>query len=592
MLKKWWFFILFIACFSFFSSNTDATDSTTGVDFVSYKLKITPDLAKKQLDGQLEISFIPSKAGLSEIKLLAPNQTIYKVESEGLAGYSQNNGVLILMFYPDALQQGRSTNVDISYVANPRRGVTFDDEHLFTQYHTAEWLLSHSDIGDKATIETWLTVPEHYKAVAAGDLHNTKIQNGNKTFHYKQMRPRPIFTFGFAAGNFKQTTMVKNGLTFRFLYLNATESQIKTMFADVGAMGEFYHQISGKSFKHKAYTFVVTETDAMQEASGFSLVGRKFIDDALDDKRESWLAAHELAHEWWGNGVGAKSWQDFWLSEGLVHYIVAEFKGRQYGQNEYAREISMFKESFMAHQAKHGYLEAVSPYQSISHEEFVSKHRSVVYSKGAFVFHMLKQHLGESVFWQGLQLYSKRHWESVASSKDLQRAFEYVAGRSLNDFFNTWIYQPQDLQLTAEVGFINGQLVMRFKQTQDNVVTLNWKMAYQGNVGEEIKTVQISMDKVEHEVSLPMLHPPKALWLDGMQFLPVDIKVKGLAPYAKDSILMADNALNRYWALQSWLNITDCKSDNEDVGRILKRLTVDSHRLIHKAYAQWQSDCS
>ena len=417
------------------------------------------------------------------------------------------------------------------------------------------------------------------------------LLNGKKTLHYKQMRPRPVFTFGFAAGNFKQTTIVEKDLTFRFLYLNTTESQIKTMFTDVGSMGAFFSKVSGKSFKHKAYTYVVTETGAMQEASGFSLVGRKHVDDVLDDERESWLAAHELAHEWWGNGIGAKSWQDFWLNEGLVQYIVAEYKGIKYGQDEYAREISLFKESLLARQATKGVLAAVSPTKPISFEEFYSKHRGVIYSKGAFVFHMLKQHVGENVFWRGLQLYSTRHWENVASSKDLQRAFEYVAGRSLDAFFNTWVYQPQDLVLEAEIGFIEGQLVVRFKQTQVNAITLNWKMAYQLNDGDEVKFVQISMDKAEHEVRLPMLHPPKGLWLDGSQFLPVEIKTKGLRPYAKNSIVLSSNTLTQYWALQNWLNITDCESDRQDAERIFKRLTVDNHRIIHKAYAKWQSDC-
>lgn len=597
MLKKLWFFIflIFCACLHFYSvavsAAYSAVDNTGKVDFVSYQLRVTPDIAKKQIRGQLSVAFIPSRADLSEIHLLAPNQTIYNVEGDGMVGYSHNNGVLTMMFVPGALQQGRTVVADITYVANPRKGVVFGDEHLFTQYHTAEWLLSHDDIGDKATIETWLTVPEHYKGVAAGDLYNTKIKDGKKTLHYKQLRPRPIFTFGFAAGDFKQTTMVENDLTFRFLYLNTTESQIKTMFADVGSMGAFFSQVSGKSFKHKAYTYVVTETNAMQEASGFSLVGRKYVDDALDDKRESWLAAHELAHEWWGNGIGAKSWQDFWLNEGLVQYIVAEYKGMKYGQDEYAREISLFKESLMARQAKEGVLAAVSPNQPISFETFYTKHRSVVYSKGAYVFHMLKQHLGDSLFWQGLQLYSTRHWENVASSKDLQRAFEYVAGRSLDQFFDTWVYRSQDLALEAEVGFIDGQLVMRFKQTQDNAVALNWKMAYQPNDSDEVKFVEISMDKAEHEVRLPMLNPPKGLWLDGLQFLPVEIKTKGLGPYAKNSILLTDNTLKQYFALQNWLNIADCQADSNDVNDVFKRLTVDNHRIIHKAYAKWQSDC-
>ena len=588
MLKKWWFFMLFVLCASTFYS---ATSIAQDVDFVSYQLNVTPDMTNKQISGQLTVTFIPTRSGLSSVQMLAPNQTIYSVECDGMVGYSQAGGILTLMFVPDALQEGRTVKLKMNYVATPKKGVIFGDEHLFTQYHTSQWLVSHGDIGDKATIETWVVVPEHYKGVAAGEFYRSYVKDGKRVLHYKQMRPRPVFTFGFAVGNFKQTTLVKNAMTFNFLYLDAVESDIAKMFADVGDMSSFFERVSGKSFKHKAYTYVITETNAMQEASGFSLVGRKIVDDVFEDKRESWLAAHELAHEWWGNAISAKGWQDFWLNEGLVQFIVAEFKRAQYGQDEYAREISLFKESLMRRQNKLGFLAAVSPYKAISFEEYFTKHRSVVYSKGAFVFHMLKQHLGEALFWQGVKTYSTRHWENIATSKDLQRAFEYVAGRSLDKFFDTWVYQVQELQLEAEVGFIDGQLIVRFKQTQTTPLALEWKMAYQLNSTDEVKSVQVNMDKTYHEIRLPMLHPPKALWLDSQQFLPVEIKTKGLAPFAKDSILLADNTLNQYWALKRWLNETDCNDDKADINSIFARLLVDKHRLIHKAYVKWQSDC-
>jgi aminopeptidase N len=66
--------------------------------------------------------------------------------------------------------------------------------------------------------------------------------------------------------------------------------------------------------------------------------------------------------------------------------------------------------------------------------------RALVYQKGAYVLHLLRQLLGEKLFWSGLRDYGRAHDGAPVTSRDFQQAMERSSGRNLSGFFKTWIY--------------------------------------------------------------------------------------------------------------------------------------------------------
>ena len=63
----------------------------------------------------------------------------------------------------------------------------------------------------------------------------------------------------------------------------------------------------------------------------------------------------------------------------------------------------------------------------------------LVYEKGAWTLHMLRDLVGTEPFWRGIRLYYRRHANGVASTADLRRAMEEVSGRDLGWFFAQWL---------------------------------------------------------------------------------------------------------------------------------------------------------
>jgi len=74
-----------------------------------------------------------------------------------------------------------------------------------------------------------------------------------------------------------------------------------------------------------------------------------------------------------------------------------------------------------------------------------------LYEKGGLVLHMLRRELSDAVFFQGVQNYLKRHAFGIVETTDLMRAFEEASGRSLERFFDQWVYRPGHPELSVKV---------------------------------------------------------------------------------------------------------------------------------------------
>jgi len=148
------------------------------------------------------------------------------------------------------------------------------------------------------------------------------------------------------------------------------------------------------------------------------------------------VIAHELAHQWWGNGVTAKDLSHFWLNEGIVTFMVAAWKEYRWGRPAYEREIALARRRH-ARAVEAGFdvpLSFAGAYPSLG------VRRAVQYSKGALFMDALRSELGDDVFWTGLGAYTSAHMGKSVTSADFQRAFEEASGRDLSAIFQAYVF--------------------------------------------------------------------------------------------------------------------------------------------------------
>jgi len=160
-----------------------------------------------------------------------------------------------------------------------------------------------------------------------------------------------------------------------------------------------------------------------------------------------WLAVmvHELSHMWFGDMITCESWHHGWLNEGFATYCEALWAEHLGGFEAY--KANMRLNEWLAGGTL--YLNDISdPF-----EIFVP----IIYEKGAYVVHMLRGVLGDSLFFACMSTYASdpdlRYGH--ATTEDLQAICESVSGMDLDFFFTQWVYEEYFP-------------VYRYRFTQDN----------------------------------------------------------------------------------------------------------------------------
>lgn len=202
--------------------------------------------------------------------------------------------------------------------------------------------------------------------------------------------------------------------------------------------------------KFGAYPF--TEMDVVEapmrnalgvEYPGIMLVGSTLYDQP-GEPEFSVTIAHEVAHQWWYSVVGNDVFDSPWLDEGLTTYSSSLYY--EYGSSpEFARGLLAYWQQRYERLEEEGKDDQIV--QSLAHFESLgdpSIYSGVVYTKGALFFHALRQEIGDTAFFDALQQYYQARKYAIAQPADLLAAFEAAAGRSLEAFYASWLYTPEN----------------------------------------------------------------------------------------------------------------------------------------------------
>ncbi|GAB3751705.1 M1 family aminopeptidase [Spirosoma pomorum] len=145
------------------------------------------------------------------------------------------------------------------------------------------------------------------------------------------------------------------------------------------------------------------------------------------------VIAHELAHQWFGDKITCRNWENIWLNEGFASYAEALYAESTDGRSGYRAYMDWFMTRAKNAQGSI-YVQDISSFNSIFNS-------SRSYAKGAAVLHMLRGIVGDSTFINTLRTYSASKFAyQTAITEDFQGIAEQVSGKKLGYFFQQWIY--------------------------------------------------------------------------------------------------------------------------------------------------------
>ena len=404
-------------------------------DVVHYSATLEPDIANKSVKGSVVIRV---RSASDVVEFNCGDLTIDAVLEKGKPLQFSVNDHKVKVSLAGGKGGRNLREIEIQYHGSPKRGIRFfpDRHQVYTIFSTSQWMVCVDDPADKATLTFKLILPVNLTPIANGRLVSQReLPDNKRVSEWQQQTPVSTYIFGFAAGPFHVVKEKRGNVELQYLATNYSEAEVRRIFRATPDMLDFFEDRAGVKYADKTYTQVLAAGAADQEMSSFTALKEAYGKEVLENEQDVWLAAHEFAHQWWGNMVTCRDWNHFWLNEGIATFIAAAYLEHRFGREAYMREIETYRANYEKVRAAGKDKPLVFPdWLNPTRED-----RILVYDKGAYVLHLLREEMGEANFWKGLRNFTRRHFGKSVVTNDFLVAMEEAHGKSLKPFFTKWV---------------------------------------------------------------------------------------------------------------------------------------------------------
>ena len=404
-----------------------------------YDVQLAPQLDSRSVTGTVTLSVIVHRDDLETIALDRGRLEIDGVQEDASHRAFIVDGTRVRITLPRGrLNEPRM--VTVRYHGAPSSGLVFnaEREQIYTVFSTSQWMVTLDDPRARATLRLRVTMPRTWMGAASGrEVSRRELPADKAVMEWAQDRPVPTYTFGFAVGAFTDVIDRSSRVALRYLGRGFTDAEMRRIFEESPRMIDFFEQRSGVPYPGDAYTQALVARTAGQEMAGLSIVSEEYGRAVMADSAAIGLIAHELAHQWWGNMVTCHAWTEFWLNEGFATYMAAAYREHRFGRDAYLKDVASMKARY--EQVRDRGLDR--PLVFPAWDRPTADDRTLVYQKGAYVLHELRELLGDAAFWAGIRRYTVGHVGRSVTTSDFRAAMEQASGRDLSAFFERWIYK-------------------------------------------------------------------------------------------------------------------------------------------------------
>lgn len=183
------------------------------------------------------------------------------------------------------------------------------------------------------------------------------------------------------------------------------------------------------------------------------------------------LMAHEVAHQWFGDMVTCGSWNDLWLNEGFATYLTALAYEFLKSKEEFRFQMRVMRNNIT--QNDNG---AVKP--SDTSKVNVLFNGRLTYRKGAWLLHMLRHQVGDSMFFEGCRqfLTGGNRAYGFSTTDEFRQVMEQVSGQDLKWFINQWYEGQGHPELRINWQQRGNDVQMTVQQTPSNPTVPFWSV--------------------------------------------------------------------------------------------------------------------
>jgi len=414
---------------------------------------------------------------------LIADMLVDSVLYRGIPTKFNRKGNKVFVFKNGLWKDGERDSFTVFYQGNPASipggfgAYTYDAHstgpiiHTLSQpYGAPFWWPCKQTLSDKIdSIDIIVETDRDFKVGSNGVLVKVDTSSSNRSIHFwKHRHPVATYLVAIAVTNYAEFTdyakfhgrtdslPVVNYVFPQFLQTTQNEAKrvlpmlrlFDSLFIEYPFMNEKYGHAQftwGGGMEHQTMSFMVN-----------------FSFD---------LTAHELAHQWFGDLVTCGSWNDLWLNEGFATYLTSV-------AYEYIYDKSTFRDKMRGTRADI----TADPNGSVKPKDTSSVNQlfngRLTYRKGAWLLHMLRVRLGDSLFFEGCRHYlNSRKTNGFATTEQFRLIMESVSGQNLEEFFKQWYEGDGFPYLKINWEQRGSTLKVKIEQTPSNPSVPFWKIS-------------------------------------------------------------------------------------------------------------------
>ena len=458
------------------------------------------------------------------------NFKIEKILFNDVSTEYDNEGTRLSIPYNS--EMGKEFKIEIQYEGTPKKvgleGFVFGKRNgTSLVYNLSEpncassWFPCNDVPFDKTSLDISITNDSGMVSVSNGVLIDITTTGSRRTYHWRTEYPISTYLVAIYSSDYEYFSDQyfsldgKDTMKVEYYVLPDKLENAKVDFPGHVKMLKVFSQMFGEypflKEKYGVAEFLwyagAMEHQTITGVSSNMISGNNFYEDTF---------VHELAHQWWGNAVGPKSWKDIWLNEGFATYSEALYYEAISGKKALqSTMMSKYSSNFTGSLAEPG------PFLFTR----------IMYDKGAWVLHMLRWEVGDSTFFNILKTYYETFKYSNASISDFKTVCEEVSGKNLDKFFEQWVYSKGQIELeykTESTKSENNYLVkIALQQVQEDYeefyFSLEIKMTFKDGIEKQFRYEIVSRDTLL-EISTDAI--PDSIELDPDNWLLAVINLK------------------------------------------------------------------
>ena len=325
---------------------------------------------------------------------------------------------------------------------------------LYTQFENSDarrMIPSWDEPAHKATFTLEATVPTGEMAVSNMPVAgSTDLGNGVTRVRFAPSPKMSTYLLFFGLGEFDRATARTDGVEVGVVTQKGMVSQAKFALESSQAVLHEYNDYFGVPYPlpkldnvaspGRSQFFGAMENWGAIYTFEYALLLDPTISTQSDKQSVFSIAAHEIAHQWFGDLVTMSWWDDLWLNEGFASWMEGRTTEKLHPEWNTALSAVDVRERAMS-------LDAVATtHPVVQHVETVEQASqafdSITYSKGEAVIRMLEGYVGADAWRDGVRRYMKTHAYGNTVSDDLWRQIEAAAGKPVTAIAHDFTLQP------------------------------------------------------------------------------------------------------------------------------------------------------